>query len=156
MSCTPLHPNLQFWPSLVTLWSIKGTQNSGHSGFKYWCWHLGLKYVRILRHLFEIKLNKKLLKGYGPSDAESVKRHPFFKTINWDDLLRRNVPAPFVPNISNNLDVSNFSVEFTEMPPVDSPADVPVAFDVFKGYSFTGEFANSKQASSHEREFLHK
>jgi ribosomal protein S6 kinase alpha-5 len=70
--------------------------------------------------------------GYGPSDAESVKRHPFFKSINWDDLLRRNIPAPFVPNISNNLDVSNFSVEFTDMPPVDSPADVPVAFDVFK------------------------
>ena len=84
-------------------------------------------------------MNKKLLKGYGPSDAESVKRHPFFKTINWDDLLRRNVPAPFVPNISNNLDVSNFSVEFTDMPAVDSPADVPVAFDVFKGYSFTGK-----------------
>jgi hypothetical protein len=37
------------------------------------------------------------------------------------------------------LDVSNFSVEFTEMPAVDSPADVPAAFDVFKGYSFTGE-----------------
>jgi hypothetical protein len=76
--------------------------------------------------------------GYGPTDAEGVKHHPFFKSINWDDLLRRNIPAPFVPNINNNLDVSNFSVEFTEMPPVDSPADVPVAFDVFKGYSFTG------------------
>ena len=77
--------------------------------------------------------------GYGASDAEGVKHHPFFKSINWDDLLRRNIPAPFVPNISNNLDVSNFSVEFTDMPAVDSPADVPVAFDVFKGYSFTGK-----------------
>jgi hypothetical protein len=33
------------------------------------------------------------------------------------------------------------------MPPVDSPADVPVAFDAFKGYSFTGPsilFLNNK------------
>ena len=46
--------------------------------------------------------------GGGPDDAESVRRHAFFKTIHWDDLLRKNIPAPFVPKIASATDVSNF------------------------------------------------
>ena len=37
--------------------------------------------------------------GGGPDDAESVRRHVFFKSIHWDDLLRKNIPAPFVPKV---------------------------------------------------------
>lgn len=37
----------------------------------------------------------------------------------------------------NELDVSNFSEEFTTMPPTDSPAVVPPNYDkIFKGYSY--------------------
>lgn len=49
----------------------------------------------------------------------------FQQTLNWDDLAQKKVPAPFVPRISNELDVSNFSEEFTAMVPQDSPAIVP-------------------------------
>ncbi|KAH9406570.1 Ribosomal protein S6 kinase alpha-5 [Tyrophagus putrescentiae] len=35
----------------------------------------------------------------------------------WDDLAARRLPAPFTPKISNELDVSNFSEEFTSMVP---------------------------------------
>ena len=66
-----------------------------------------------------------------------MKSHRFFRTINWDDLLRKNIPAPFVPKISNDIDVSNFSEEFTSMNPVDSPGITPANVEkVFKGYSF--------------------
>ena len=44
--------------------------------------------------------------GGGPLDAEEVKRHKFFTSINWDDLLKRNIPAPFIPRISSTTDVS--------------------------------------------------
>lgn len=51
---------------------------------------------------------------------------PFHQqSLNWDDLAQKKVPAPFVPRISNELDVSNFSEEFTAMIPQDSPAIVP-------------------------------
>ena len=54
-----------------------------------------------------------------------------------DDLLQKNIPAPFVPKIHNAVDVSNFSEEFTSMNPVDSPGLVPPNVEkVFKGYSF--------------------
>lgn len=75
--------------------------------------------------------------GGGADDAEELKRHPFFKGLNWTDLSKKAVPAPFVPKISGELDVSNFSEEFTKMTPTDSPAIVPPNFDkIFKGYSY--------------------
>ncbi|XP_054250449.1 ribosomal protein S6 kinase beta-1 isoform X3 [Indicator indicator] len=49
-------------------------------------------------------LLKKLLKrnaasrlGAGPGDAGEVQAHPFFRHINWDELLARKVEPPFKP-----------------------------------------------------------
>ncbi|XP_063871148.1 ribosomal protein S6 kinase alpha-5-like [Scylla paramamosain] len=59
------------------------------------------------------------------------------KKLNWDDLAQKKVPAPFVPRISTELDVSNFSEEFTAMIPQDSPAIVPPDVEkMFNGYSY--------------------
>lgn len=45
--------------------------------------------------------------------------------INWEDLAAKKVPAPFKPVIRDELDVSNFADEFTEMDPTYSPAALP-------------------------------
>ena len=87
--------------------------------------------------------------GGGPGDASEVKSHPFFTPINWDDLLRKNLPAPFIPKIGSPTDVSNFSDEFTTMAAVDSPGVVPPngAEKLFRGYSFVAPsvmFAENK------------
>uniref|UniRef100_A0A3B3RZT0 Ribosomal protein S6 kinase n=1 Tax=Paramormyrops kingsleyae TaxID=1676925 RepID=A0A3B3RZT0_9TELE len=75
--------------------------------------------------------------GSGPSGAEDVKKHGFYQKINWEDLAAKNVPAPFKPVIRDELDVSNFAEEFTEMDPTYSPAAPPQNCDrIFKGYSF--------------------
>ncbi|XP_049819509.1 ribosomal protein S6 kinase alpha-5 isoform X2 [Aethina tumida] len=75
--------------------------------------------------------------GGGEEDAKELKRHAFFKDLDWDKLERKEIPAPFKPVIRNELDVSNFSEEFTAMPPRDSPAVVPPNYDkIFKGYSY--------------------
>uniref|UniRef100_A0A8C9T8L4 non-specific serine/threonine protein kinase n=1 Tax=Scleropages formosus TaxID=113540 RepID=A0A8C9T8L4_SCLFO len=83
-----------------------------------------------------IKDPKKRL-GSGSSGAESVKGHPFYQRINWEDLAAKRVPAPFKPAIRDELDVSNFAEEFTEMEPTYSPAALPQSCDrIFQGYSF--------------------
>uniref|UniRef100_A0A8D3APD5 Ribosomal protein S6 kinase alpha-5 n=1 Tax=Scophthalmus maximus TaxID=52904 RepID=A0A8D3APD5_SCOMX len=64
-----------------------------------------------------IKDPKKRL-GSGPNGAANVKKHPFYQV----DLI---VPAPFKPVIRDELDVSNFADEFTEMDPTYSPAALP-------------------------------
>lgn len=75
--------------------------------------------------------------GGGMEDAEELKRHPFFSDLDWEALARKEISAPFVPKISGELDVSNFSEEFTKMIPTDSPAIIPPNFDkIFKGYSY--------------------
>uniref|UniRef100_A0A7N6BFU8 Ribosomal protein S6 kinase n=1 Tax=Anabas testudineus TaxID=64144 RepID=A0A7N6BFU8_ANATE len=71
-----------------------------------------------------IKDPKKRL-GSGPNGAENVKKHPFYQKINWEDLAAKQVPAPFKPVIRDELDVSNFADEFTEMDPTYSPAALP-------------------------------
>lgn len=45
--------------------------------------------------------------------------------MNWDDLAAKKVSAPFKPVIRDELDVSNFAEEFTEMDPTYSPAATP-------------------------------
>ncbi|XP_006820616.2 ribosomal protein S6 kinase alpha-5-like, partial [Saccoglossus kowalevskii] len=76
--------------------------------------------------------------GSGTSGAAEIKRHPFFKGLNWEKLAEKKVPAPFRPRINDEMDVSNFAEEFTTMIPADSPAAIPKTADgkLFKGYSF--------------------
>ncbi|XP_077522827.1 ribosomal protein S6 kinase alpha-5-like isoform X2 [Amblyomma americanum] len=75
--------------------------------------------------------------GGGIDDALELKRHRFFKGLNWEDLATKRIAAPFVPKIAGELDVSNFAEEFTSMVPADSPALAPMSDDkVFKGYSY--------------------
>lgn len=58
--------------------------------------------------------------------------------INWNDLAAKKVSAPFKPIIRDELDVSNFAEEFTEMDPTYSPAITPEAAD--KLFQVTGKF----------------
>ncbi|XP_064600008.1 LOW QUALITY PROTEIN: ribosomal protein S6 kinase alpha-5-like [Liolophura sinensis] len=82
-------------------------------------------------------LNKEPSLRLGSKGSEEVKSHPFFQSLNWDDVAHRVVPAPFVPKIRHELDVSNFSDEFTNMIAADSPAIIPANGEkIFKGYSF--------------------
>ena len=37
--------------------------------------------------------------GATERDAEDVKKQAFFRAVNWEDLLKRKVPPPFVPTI---------------------------------------------------------
>lgn len=84
-----------------------------------------------------LKDSRKRLGG-GPDDANELKRHPFFKDLDWHALANKQVSAPFVPKISGELDVSNFAEEFTSMLPVDPEVPVVAEWDddLFRGYSY--------------------
>ncbi|XP_076464763.1 ribosomal protein S6 kinase alpha-5-like [Babylonia areolata] len=76
-------------------------------------------------------------KRLGARGVKEIKRHRFFKGLNWEDLAQKRIPAPFTPKIKDDLDVSNFSEDFTNMPPTESPAIAPdMGNKLFKGYSF--------------------
>ncbi|XP_047565272.1 ribosomal protein S6 kinase beta-1 isoform X7 [Lutra lutra] len=91
-------------------------------------------------------LLKKLLKrnaasrlGAGPGDAGEVQAHPFFRHINWEELLARKVEPPFKPLLQSEEDVSQFDSKFTRQTPVDSPDDSTLsesANQVFLGFTY--------------------
>ena len=35
--------------------------------------------------------------GSGTDDAEEIKRHEWFRGVDWNEVLRRQNPAPIVP-----------------------------------------------------------
>uniref|UniRef100_A0A8C6VVG3 Ribosomal protein S6 kinase n=1 Tax=Nothobranchius furzeri TaxID=105023 RepID=A0A8C6VVG3_NOTFU len=79
--------------------------------------------------------------GSGPNGAENVKNHPFYQKINWEELAAKKVPAPFKPVIRDELDVSNFAEEFTEMDPTYSPAALPQNCDrIFQDSPFYSSY----------------
>ncbi|XP_039219326.1 ribosomal protein S6 kinase alpha-4 isoform X1 [Crotalus tigris] len=75
--------------------------------------------------------------GSGPTGAQEIKEHPFFRGLDWVELAARQVRPPFKPLIRHELDVRNFAEEFTSLEPIYSPAGTPPSLDrVFQGYSF--------------------
>ncbi|KAL2095253.1 hypothetical protein ACEWY4_009972 [Coilia grayii] len=86
-----------------------------------------------------LKRNASLRLGAGPGDASEVQAHPFFRQINWDDLLARKVEPPFKPFLQSADDVSQFDSKFTSQTPVDSPDDSTLsesANQVFLGFTY--------------------
>lgn len=65
----------------------------------------------LLFHLLRKDPAKRL--GSGPRDAYEVREHIFFSDVDWAATFERRVPAPFVPEVKEETDVSNFEQEFT-------------------------------------------
>ena len=75
--------------------------------------------VTILKALLLIEPASRL--GSGPTGAEEIKNHPFFKGINWTDVYEKKLTPPFIPNISESTNVGNFDSEFTTQSPTLTP-----------------------------------
>ncbi|BFZ62958.1 Serine/threonine-protein kinase [Saitoella coloradoensis] len=80
-------------------------------------------------------------------DAAELKEHPFFDNIDWNAMLRKEVPPPFKPTLTSELDTSNFDPEFTNAPATVRPgneitASTPLSpgmQEKFKGFTFVDE-----------------
>ena len=81
--------------------------------------HMPRDTVSILQKL--LMREPELRLGSGPTDAQEIMSHAFFRNINWDDFRDKKVPPPFVPQIKNPTDTSNFDSEFTSVTPVLTP-----------------------------------
>lgn len=56
-------------------------------------------------------------------DAEELKKHKFFRGIDWDFLTEKRYDAPMKPNLTSKYDLSQFSEDFTSQPAIDGPAE---------------------------------
>jgi len=76
------------------------------------------------------------------SDADGIKVHPFFRGVDWNALLARQVSPPFKPPEPQDLlDTRNFEAEFTNLPldSVETPPDNSLASlgpNKFSGFTY--------------------
>ncbi|KAH8695364.1 putative serine/threonine protein kinase [Talaromyces proteolyticus] len=67
--------------------------------------------IRLLR-----KDPHKRLGYHMPKDLETIKKHRFFRKIDWKALARRELDAPIQPVITDPALAENFSADFTSIP----------------------------------------
>ena len=89
-------------------------------------------------------LNRNPQQRLGSNGGADVMRHPFFQSINWDSLYRRELTPPFDP--CRNQDVGearNFEDDFTSLPLVSIDADEGrsdrVTSDTFQNFTYEDE-----------------
>ncbi|KAB0405940.1 hypothetical protein E2I00_012947, partial [Balaenoptera physalus] len=92
--------------------------------------------------------------GAGLDGVEEIKRHPFFVTIDWNKLYRKEIKPPFKPAVGRPEDTFHFDPEFTARTPTDSPGVPPSAnaHHLFRGFSFVA----SSLAQEPSQQDLHK
>ncbi|XP_069497841.1 serine/threonine-protein kinase N2 [Ambystoma mexicanum] len=84
---------------------------------------LSTEAISIMRRLLRRNPERRL--GASDKDADDVKKHHFFRQIDWNALLAKKVKPPFVPTIKGREDVSNFDDEFTSEAPILTPPREP-------------------------------
>lgn len=96
----------------------------------------------LLRGLLERDPKRRL--GSGESDYEELKAHPFFASIDWDKLFRKEIEPMFKPHLQSAEDVRYFDPEFTCQTPKDSFYESQLAEsrqDLFSGFSYVSTSA---------------
>uniref|UniRef100_A0A8C7HL24 protein kinase C n=1 Tax=Oncorhynchus kisutch TaxID=8019 RepID=A0A8C7HL24_ONCKI len=104
---------------------------------------LSTEAISIMRRLLRRSPERRL--GAGERDAEEVKKHLFFRNMDWNGLLSKKVKPPFVPTIQNSNDVSNFDNEFTSEAPILTPPREPRALskneqDMFSDFDYIADW----------------
>lgn len=81
----------------------------------------------LLRKLLRKRVDLRL--GSGPADADELKRHPFFRHINWTHVYEKKIEPPIKPlnHLKNPEDTSLFDTRFTKQPAIDSPDDAKLS-----------------------------
>lgn len=80
-------------------------------------WGLDPVVKDLIKGLLNRKVEKRL--GCGPGGIEEIKRHRWFKGVDWEQLRKKEIAAPFVPKFSHAGDTSNFITWAKDTPSLD-------------------------------------
>mmetsp|Transcript_17787 Transcript_17787/g.21594 ORF Transcript_17787/g.21594 Transcript_17787/m.21594 type:complete len:501 (+) Transcript_17787:444-1946(+) len=66
-------------------------------------------------------LQRDPLQRLGYYGAQEIKNHPFFASLNWDDVYNKRVTPPFKPVVASDDDTRNVDKTFTSIPAAVTP-----------------------------------
>ena len=49
-------------------------------------------------------------------EIKNIKQHDFFKGVDWNKYWNKEIPPPFVPELSGEMDLKYFDKMFTDEP----------------------------------------
>lgn len=78
-----------------------------------WPEHFSEDAKDLIQNLLKVKPSERF--GNLKDGANDIKRHPWFKSIDFDRVLARDVTPPFVPNVKYEGDTGCFAY-YEEMP----------------------------------------
>lgn len=83
------------------------------------------------------------------ADPAQIKRHPYFASIDWDRLLRKEIQPTYIPQVSGPSDISMIDDLFTkedfQYSVDDTNALSETAQKNFDGFTFVADSALKKK-----------
>ena len=93
--------------------------------------------INLINQLLNVNPKKRL--GSGVEDAQKIKEHEFFKGIEWERYWNKEFDAPFLPELSDEMDLRYFDKMFTDEP-IDSNRPTvysrPRDHSIYKGFTY--------------------
>ena len=96
--------------------------------------------VDLIKKLLVTNPKKRL--GSGSEGAEKIKNHPYFKDVDWNKAWNKELAPPFVPELSDELDLRYFDRGFTDerIESYSEEDQDPTSQNTnFKGFTFVTE-----------------
>lgn len=88
--------------------------------------------------------------------AAEIKAHPWFKNVNFEDIINKRIKPPFMPKMGSQFGLQNFDKEFTDMNLI-SPEVQGKIFKNLEGFSWDDgpitahNFNEKRQSFDHKR-----
>jgi protein-serine/threonine kinase len=89
--------------------------------------YLSSNSISLFKSIFIRDPDKRL--GSGKNSVSDIKSHPFFETVNWVLIDKRQIKSPFKPKIKNEAEPIYIDDEFKNMSPTDSNGGDSVSKD---------------------------
>lgn len=90
------------------------------------------------------------------SDADEIMQHPFFSEIDWAKLEKKEIPALFKPDLSQDkMKYFNPNIDKVERSPVVDDEDDFVPYKSLEGFTYTSDSFKDRRnnAFPHADEF---
>lgn len=71
--------------------------------------------------------------GNGKLGLQNIKDHPWFESIDWENLLEKKIKPPFIPKLSSETDTKYIDEEFTKLAADDSAREASLLEGSKKG-----------------------
>jgi serine/threonine protein kinase len=113
----------------------------------------------VYSRLFKL-LQRKPHQRLGYNGIKELKNHPWFAEFNWNDLMQKKIPAPFIPRLGDNFDkkycegIDKFGQETLERYQNHYKRD---NFEnIFPNYTFYGDLIQKEKQRVQSRLQMHR